>query len=602
MKKIFISLFAIISSVSFSYAGSVAGTGGSTEITQIANNILLGAQQAIQQGTQASTFVNTAANVSDMTKTVIADPIANYMKTLTVSSLAKSTLNWAKGGFQGNPNFVVNPNVYFSNVMTSAIKSGLGQINNPINKNIFTNSVIGSVVKNYRNTQSSPSAPYTLGTAVQNDMCSDSNLSATALNDVANSLNIPQNSVFTSPTGLSQYNSRKVALYNSYCVGNASKDAALQKQLADRYFSNGGFSWAGWEQQTQHPELNTEYGNVTKTSENILSNASNQQTIAQNEVTQSGGYVGVKNCAHYSSVIDTSTGDPICDEWETKTPAKLVADSVSKASFGSLDTLINSHGAGDALTAFVSLSLDDLINNGISSASQSISNSGLNSNTMDSLSGYVNTADGSLTNTSITTSNQTNSIVNAADKAKLVGPMITQLNREADEIAKLKTINNIYYLNNITSYENSINSLDSCYNTLTTNYASYLDWSMNSNISSGRSYISTARAAISTNRAKLLADLNNLNIADKLTQDTLSTINSSNDSVVISDAYSKYQDALNAGIVPYIGTSVTRQVEYQQIQNQANKDITDNLNPKTAQCNQMISTAQWTQQQATLGW
>lgn len=106
-------------------------TGGSTEVTQIANYIILGIQQGYQQ---VSAMMNTV--VSTMTSNMwikenILDGIGWALAKNIISSMTASIVNWINSGFQGSPAFITDMQGFLLGVADRTFGQYLEQLGGP---------------------------------------------------------------------------------------------------------------------------------------------------------------------------------------------------------------------------------------------------------------------------------------------------------------------------------------------------------------------------------------------------------------------------------------------------------------------------------------
>ncbi len=104
-------------------AGSVAGTGGSLEVTQVVG-------VAKQAATAAQTTVSAAANTATAASTAGQFTISNVLNGIAwgvakniVSQMAASIINWVNSGFKGSPSFLTN----FEGMLNEAADVAVGE-------------------------------------------------------------------------------------------------------------------------------------------------------------------------------------------------------------------------------------------------------------------------------------------------------------------------------------------------------------------------------------------------------------------------------------------------------------------------------------------
>lgn len=84
------------------------GFGGALEITQIANNVLLGIQEGLQRISAVANTLTSQMTASLNAKEYVLDGIAWALAKATISSMTTSIINWVNSGFKGSPAFVTD--------------------------------------------------------------------------------------------------------------------------------------------------------------------------------------------------------------------------------------------------------------------------------------------------------------------------------------------------------------------------------------------------------------------------------------------------------------------------------------------------------------
>ena len=96
------------SNVHTAQAGGVAG--GATEVTQVANNVLLGAGNAINT-------ITAGAVSSNWLKENVLDGIGWAIAKSIISGMVRSLINWVNSGFQGSPSFITDLKGFLLNIV-----------------------------------------------------------------------------------------------------------------------------------------------------------------------------------------------------------------------------------------------------------------------------------------------------------------------------------------------------------------------------------------------------------------------------------------------------------------------------------------------------
>lgn len=338
MNKIFLAItlsFVLGLQTSTLHAGSVAGTGGATEVTALAQ---LGKQIPINvatAGTAASTAISAAK--------AIMDPIANALVTVQQLAAAKSMLTLITGGSQGSSLIIGNPQAYIDKQGLAAVKIGLGAIASQQN-GPFTNSLLSSITNNFR----SPSLTVKLQTInqsrtpsiIQKNACADARLSELAREDVA------QGSAVIDET---QYQARKQYLYQQLCANNPNTDKATAnnlQRLATARPEVGG--WDAWLNMTQG---DNPYAKAVQANEVIAEAVREREEAAKADLDRGRGTVSQTKCLLRAPTDEN--GDPYpnpdlapCLSDVVTNPAGLVGDMLSRAQFAGFDRATNFSGDG----------------------------------------------------------------------------------------------------------------------------------------------------------------------------------------------------------------------------------------------------------------
>ncbi len=108
-----------------------AAGGGSTEITQIANNIILGIQQGYQQVSSMMNTVTATMSGNLWLKENILDGIGWALAKSIISQMTSSIVNWINSGFQGSPAFITDMEGFLLGIADRTFGQYLEQLGGP---------------------------------------------------------------------------------------------------------------------------------------------------------------------------------------------------------------------------------------------------------------------------------------------------------------------------------------------------------------------------------------------------------------------------------------------------------------------------------------
>lgn len=533
---------------------------------------------------------NTYNNYKSLIQKTVINVFLTQAKNQLVQKVTDSMHNWVAGGFENNPNFVVNTDLYFKNVGNSSVRESLTDISKSTNPN--KNSILTSLIKKVKIGQApiaAQTAP-TLGNTIQKNICVEPKLTEIAK---ANS-------------GINGLNEAQIhqQLWDNLCAIQPP-DAETEKALEDAYKSNfmvGGFD------ALLDITSNSAYKQLKDSTSLALQKSADKVTQAKDEVNQGQGFISNKKCIEY--VKDSDGNDTnICAKTEVQTPASTVGGIAAKAEYGNnVDNLINSQGADGLLTNLLNAVITGFTTGSIDLAKNRLA-TGINGSTLDTLD---NTATGTptmyqpSTNTSNTTSSTTLE-VSGKDKTQILSGVNIQINGSKNEISKLRALYSTFsdYLQ---TYKDKIDSLQSCVSWLTTNYPNDLNvpitssgWIFNQTtpgtISSKISIWTTHLSASSTpTYNKQLQTVNNdnngLDNAETMLNNIVAKLQSTNDISTLVNYVNEYSNAISdtSNNIPMQGAFDAKNFDYEQMKTDDGKDINNSLIPMLNECIQAKST------------
>ncbi len=299
----------------------------------------------------ANTSISTTA---DMLNNTIIKPIGTGLINVAQQQIANDIINWANGGFEGQPLIISNPEKFIKNQGMIQVKIALDGL--PTDS-IYGDSIFNSLVDQYKDSEDVVAQLKALSKSnipgiIQSNLCNDEALTALATEDVEN-----DDGSFT----IADLTNRKTELFNYACTGNADTDpatAAKIMELNNQVATNrGGADLGGWDSW-----LAVTGGDNAYTKSMIAKNipekkAAEAKETAKNEIYAGAGPVSQAKCVQWSD--DPEGSDAQCLKEETLTPGEQIAGALTAAANSGLDRLTNLTGEG--LTSLItSLALTKL--------------------------------------------------------------------------------------------------------------------------------------------------------------------------------------------------------------------------------------------------
>lgn len=541
MKKLFSTSLYLSMFLSVCTSNVYAGggfTGGSTLAYQII-------QDATNLGTRASTFVNTAANVQDMIKNTVLDPIANGLINIALQQASNDILSWANGGFNGDPLIIANPEEYIKSAGLNQVRIGLGAIP----QGALGDSIWATLYSQYSGStnltdQLQGLANSNIPTMVQNSLCTTDALTARATQDLQSS-----SASYTQADITARIND----IYNYACVGDPRTDTQLATRLTDLNQQDSSIMGLKGLAAVTSSENNA-YLRTMKAREYTDLAAAEQKRLAENEIYFGAGAVSEKRCIEYETTPQNGR-PPLCLRTETITPGKAVQASIDKANTAGIDRLANIQGAG-SLGAILTSFATTFIMNGINQALSS-SSGGSNPNNAPVTVSSVRPVVQDLTN------DQTR-------RSELLAPMLSQLTYYRTSLTALDTTDRAY-LADLSAYEVRVQSIRNC--------------------PSAAAIYTNRQNRINTTRASLVAELANIATANQLVTDTTTRLNASNSSQEVSSIFNAYQLRVESERLPALSADAERNGQYITAKSDSSNDtaLTD-AQTTCAQAQQQVQT------------
>jgi hypothetical protein len=272
MVSVFVIFFALVSTyvpqtwnkVEYAEAGALGG--GSTEWTQIANNIELAFVAGKTALSAAFNAITSSATFNLFTKEYILDGLAWVLAKQIVAQMTSSIISWIQSGFKGSPAFVQDMKKFLTDVADQAIGDYLQELDGPLSF-----------------------------------LCSPFKL------DVRVALQ------------LSYARERESQPVASSCTLTGA--LANLENFVDGDFTQGG--WENWFSVTGKPEVYTPYGSYltaqAQSKINILNDKKNEADV----LGFGGGFLSFKNCTS----VSTSGGSK--QDCNIVTPGKVTQETLN---------------------------------------------------------------------------------------------------------------------------------------------------------------------------------------------------------------------------------------------------------------------------------
>lgn len=365
----------MVTSIHSVYAGTVAGTGGSTEITQLLNNVQLNGDVAANMGT----FGN---SVAEKIKSYGLDPTASQIANNLINRAVNDTYNWMKSGFPGDgPAFIVNPDAYYKNVANEQIRIQLASINKSNNPN--KNAIATALIKNIRSDRADLGTKLnsTLFDTLQKETCTGSNLEKIARDQLANGLSVGTASNLSEKDQLAQLKSK---LNSEFCTSSTKNNPEAQAKLQSCMQAGGCGSWGTL--FAMFDPQNTLSGQVATAKSEITTKS--DAAIATQKAKTTNGLLPNETCKQRLQNDDEGNayadGEGPCVEWNTTTPVQYTLDKFTQAVTQQYGKLSNVHSFGDLLGDVASNFLQNQVEKALySGLSQALTSSSKKSNTLN---------------------------------------------------------------------------------------------------------------------------------------------------------------------------------------------------------------------------
>lgn len=470
------NLLTIIVLFTFLYSG-VQKSYAIFGIGDISFDPTLNAQQIRQFVQDSASYgkevIQTSLMSSLQIKEFSLDTVANLFAKKALKAMEKSTLTWVKGGFEGKPSFLQNPQSFFSNIAVVELSNVTRQLATDLR--YANRDVAAALIQGTRNNLKYEITP-TVDLTVRNNIC----------NEYKTEFLVKQQGRAASSQDDNIYEKQAAqkAWIDDVCSGPITEEKyqALKKCFKNDAYCGG---WNTWNALTQDPRNDSNY-RLQKAREALFANTAKQELSKKEDLQRGNGFFSLETCPDekkvgpekaYKVYIPASTdenGNEIkevkegCINPEYVTPGKAAADVVSgivtsPTRQGELADEIN-----ETLTNVVQGFIDGVLNKGFIAVADSINDAAnnvdntlanLNNSLSDAVSNYNSLPPAPTGSTQLQPGDLTN-----AERSRIVAPMLsTMKNTLAEHKKGYKAIQEEYnFYQNLAGY---IGQIPQCYNT-----------------------------------------------------------------------------------------------------------------------------------------
>ena len=520
----FISLFVPL------HVHAGAAGGGSTEITQILNNVQLvpiNISSAVSAVATNGTFINDT----------ILGPIANALISNALKSVSNDILSWVSGGFGGSdPLIIADPESFIKNKGLDAIKASLTGI--PTDS-AFGDSIFNSILNQYKgsndlNTTLANLSKSASPSRLQDKLCTQTMLTSLALEAVRKA---------DGSYDAQELATEEANIWSYACVGDAATDQQVAKRVKD--IGQQKPSVDGWDGLFAVID-DSEFRRTELAKEVAAEKKEAEEDITSKEIFDGAGPVSERECTSFSSIVNIGQ-DPTCLNWITSTPGEQVASTLSEALTAGTKRLENIMGAG-SLTGMLQGLAISAITSGIKKALNN-SGSGVKYNIATTLPSSRPV--------------EQDLVDDPRGKSEGLKPMNKQLTYYLKSLNELTTFNT-NYLSDMNSYEAKVQAISNC--------------------TQASSFYNERIARINTIKASITGEQAKIDAAKALISDTKTRLEETNSSQEQGTIFNAYMEAVEDNGYPDSQTVGERRSEYQK--NKFEVDNDTDLSNFTTTCNQ----------------
>lgn len=508
MKYFFFLFFFLLSTITPTQVHAGAAGGGSTEVTQILNNVQLipiNYSDAITAFATKGTFV----------KEVILNPIANALISSALEGVSNDILSWVSGGFGGSAPLVIgDPESYIRNAGLEAVRDSLSGI--PTDS-VFGDSIFNSILNQYKNTDDVTATLKNLSKSdipsiLQNNLCTDEKLTSLSVDAIAD-----QNGNYNQ----ADLTAKKTELWNYACAGDPESNPQVAARLQDLNDQNP--SIGGWDTYLATTGGDNAYTKGALAKNIVTESEETKKSVATKELFDGAGPVSEKECLKFDGNVSQGQIQK-CLQWLTTTPGDQVGGTLTEALTAGTKRLENIMGDG-SLTNMLQGFAVSAITSGIKKA--------------------LNSSSGGSLNIPIALPSSRPIVQDLLNdplkKTQNLQPMDKQLAYFSTSLNNLASIDSSY-MTDLLSYEAKIATLSTC--------------------ALASSYYSNRMSRITTAKSSIIAEQAKIAEAKLLVTETQTKLNASDSSQEQSTIFNAYLTAVDDRGLPTYQTEATREAEY----------------------------------------
>ncbi len=558
MKKTFTSIFFLVavlfSTTQVTYAQYIVECPLCSKLqTQIPEF----AEAIITAGASLSTQVNTYAT---FVKTVIQGPLQDALTAIAIANSVNNVKNLIQGGLGNQQLIKTSPSIYIGNKEKGAIAVNLNTVRQA--DGAYSNSILNAVTGIYKNndleTQLSSLSASSLPSIIQKNACTDTALTARAREDSLNNNGTVDNDAF---------NARKTQLYNTFCLGDPSKDPKLAQVLNTANEQDS--SLCGTECFLRKISGDNPYARGQKVAILIAKNGQEEKQAAIDDLKSGGGIASQSVCPPGKRATTDAQGKPYanadqapCTVPETVlTPSSVLSDQYKKAISSGDDTLKSTFGTGGISGLLAS------ILGGINTFSRAL-NGGISFNiTGSTLSGSGTGGSGG------DSTYEENLKGDGRTKSTITSPMSRALNSHASSLTDLTTTDS-NYVKALDIYSGQLDEVKGCYDSLSSPRDPRVAASspQDPRAAAYMSFYQNKKSALDSTRSTIVTEQSLIGTTRNLISTTISKITASNSSEAISDIFNNYQNQVDTQNLPTQTTEPRRGGDYQIFVGAAQQD------------------------------
>ena len=373
------------------------------------------------------------------------DPLAYAIGQRVKNQIKQEIVKWAQDGGSGKPQFLENPERFFTNLATqelTLVKRDL--MTNIVGNDAVLKALVSGNAEGYVKKSFQEFMVPTTNKVIQNDICSPAKLQKMASENAA---------------GAAEFARR-------YC-GATTSTSSQQQQYKDlqncfaKDFSCGG--WNAFLSITQDPYRNTETGRLAVAQLQLQQNVNQKTTNSNNELNRGGGFFSQKVCKKGAlKITNDDDGNPLpaesqlCTEYETLTPGDQIRNLTNEVLGDPLKQLQQSDEISEIIVSALLAKLQSVglrkLNEGIANVIRSATDG--SGSLRDSVTAAGAPKDPTVASSSVTLSN--------ADHRNLTASMLQLMN----SVLKEHSTNLTVVQEELTKYQNladKIVQIESCY-------------------------------------------------------------------------------------------------------------------------------------------